>query len=100
MVVHALTYLLNVGLFWPSLAQSPNLTSLMKLQYTSARKYSSARNLSIVAHALTYLPNVGPGTTSSVGPGVPIGKRTHSGRGVYYMVVKQAPTLDRHVKCM
>ena len=34
MVAHALVYWPNVG---PSLPQSPNLTSLRKLQYTSTR---------------------------------------------------------------
>ena len=37
MVAHALTYWPNVGPFGPSLPQPPNLTSLRKLQYTSAR---------------------------------------------------------------
>ena len=57
---HALTYWPNVGPFGPSLPQPPSLTSLRKLQYTSAR------NLSVVVHALMCLPNVGP-----FGPSLP-----------------------------
>ena len=64
MVAHALTYWPNVGPFGPSLPQPPNLTSLRKLQYTSAR--TNMTHASIVAHALTCLPNVG-----AFGPSVP-----------------------------
>ena len=46
MVAHALTYWPNVG---PSLPQPPNLTSLRKLKYTSAR--TNVTHASIVAHA-------------------------------------------------
>ena len=49
MVAHALTYWPNVGPFGPSLPQPPNLTSLRKLQYTSAR--TNVTHASIVAHA-------------------------------------------------
>ena len=37
MVAHALTYWPNVRAFGPSVPQPPNLTSITKLQYTSAR---------------------------------------------------------------
>ena len=36
-VEHALTYWPNVGAFDPSVPQPPNLTSLRKLKYNSAR---------------------------------------------------------------
>ena len=48
-VAHALMYWPNVGPFGPSLPQPPNLTSLRKLQYTSAR--TNVTHASIVAHA-------------------------------------------------
>ena len=49
LVDNALTYWPNVGPFGPSLPQPPNLTSLRKLQYTSAR--TNVTHTSIVAHA-------------------------------------------------
>ena len=52
MVAHALTYWPNVGPFGPSLPQPPNLTSLRKLQYTSAR--TNVMHASIVAHATLF----------------------------------------------
>ena len=64
MVAHTLKYWPNVGPFRPSLPQPPNLTSLRKLQYTSAR--TNVTHASIVAHALACLPNVEP-----LGPSLP-----------------------------
>ena len=49
MVAHALIYWPNVG---PSLPQPPNLTSLRKLQYTSAR--TNVMHASIVAQATLF----------------------------------------------
>ena len=57
MVAHALNVLSYVGPFGPLLPQPPNLTSLGKLQYTIAR--TNVMHTSIVAHALTCLPNIG-----------------------------------------
>ena len=71
MVAHALTYWPNVGAFGPLGPSHLTYPPLWKLQYTSAHtnvmhKSMVAPNLSIVAHTLTCLPNVG-----AFGPSVP-----------------------------
>ena len=48
MMAHALNVRFYVGPFGPLLPQPPNLTSLRKLQYTSAR--TNVTHASIVAH--------------------------------------------------